>query len=670
MIGRVRVLSERSGRFIDFAPCALAAASWIYALILVASLLYGRAGIAGPQRRAWWVLLAFIAVNFLASDVWIYLPSGRQRAFLSYEDGPFLLDYWLLTAAFALLFVSVGGSLRRPLVWLDVATMIVVQLVGFWVLLVAPQIPTGIDQHVSVPLMAAYSITVAALTSMAAVLWMQTRGMPGQAPILLLIGAVWCEVAWEVVWLASWLSNDDFAGSYYNFGDLLCSCCIGSAAVLTQRRGAQTLGVPSPERSVESFLPALAVLLAIPMVAGSVAATRRSEAGILVGLVLICAALVLTRQRSVRRGLQAMRAALAQREADARLTELVRRSADVIVVVGVEGAIGFASPASESMLSVAPSRLQGAPGAALLGPARVPQLSMFLEELKRGPITPSAIELRHVRGARGERTIKLSGSNQLANPHINGMVLTLTDVTEQRALEREVLEVATRERARLCGDIHDGLGQELVGIAMLLQGVATLPDPDPAVHKSQLKNIIGHVNRSIQIARDLARGLSPLHVVRGSLASALRRLADEHSSRKPVHLWVDGELGEGDLDDVSADHLYRIAHEAVNNAISHAKCTRVEIALTLGAAGITLRVADDGIGFDHRSADFSGLGLKLMEYRARLLGGTFRIERLSNAGTHIIITLPARAGGDGGRSVPQDRDGRPEDAMIGVHRDQ
>jgi len=626
------------------------------ALLLVAVLLFGGSRISGTQRRAWLAIGLFAAMNLLANEAWVRLPAIRIRALFTFADGLYLTDYWILTAAFALFFMSLGGPLRRPLVWLDLLTMTLVQLVGLWTLLMAPQVVAGVDRNASLAVIVAYSLSFAMMTSMATILWMQTRSHQDQTPMLLLIAAGWCEVTWEVMWLASWLADTDYAAYYYNFGDVLCFCCVASAASMTQSRVVRDLPVPHPERAIESFLPALAALLATAMVAASMASTGRSDAWLLAGVVCLCAALVLTRQRSVRRELQAMSTALALRESDARLTELVRRSVDLILVVDAAGSIGFVSPASLTMLGIAPGALQGARGSDVFGPDHSTSMQVFLDRLMSGGAPVNPIEVRYVKPDGVERTIKVGGANQLANPLIKGLALTLTDVSEQRSLEREVLDVATRERARLCGDIHDGLGQELVGIAMLLQGAATMPNPDPAVHKAHLQAIVGHVNRSIQIARDLARGLSPLHVVRGSLSGALHRLAHETGPRKPVNLSVGTDIGEHQLDDVAADHLYRIAQEAVINALSHGNCTHVDISLVVEESRLVMRIEDDGSGFDARSQDFPGLGLKLMEYRARLVGGIFRLETLPRSGTSITVRMPARKTGlaaavDGQRSA-------------------
>jgi len=226
---------------------------------------------------------------------------------------------------------------------------------------------------------------------------------------------------------------------------------------------------------------------------------------------------------------------------------------------------------------------------------------------------------------------------------INGIVVTAHDVTGQRLLEREVLDAATRERVRLSGDIHDGLGQELTGIALLLHAAAKAPDPDPVMQRRQLEAIVERVNQSIGTARDLARGLSPLHVAHGSLSNALTRLAQASNPRMPIHVRVDPEFQDELVDEFSADHIYRIVHEAVNNALRHSAGTRIEIHLGAGRTHLMLSITDDGKGMVKGDATEDGLGLRLMEYRARVLGGTLHVSNSEQSGTRVELAIPRSA---------------------------
>ena len=239
--------------------------------------------------------------------------------------------------------------------------------------------------------------------------------------------------------------------------------------------------------------------------------------------------------------------------------------------------------------------------------------------------------------------MKLSASDHLHNPAIHGMVLTIHDISGQRAMEREILDVVTRERIRLCADVHDGLGQELTGIALMLQTAAVSPDSNADRQRLRLQSVVAHVNHAIGTARDLARGYSPLHVVRGSLATALHRLAHECNPSMPISLALDPALDEQIIGEIAADHLYRIAHEAVTNAHRHSEANQIVIGLRMKDEDILLSVADDGKGIEGAWSDYSGLGLRLMSYRAALLGGTLRNTAAAGHGACIEVTVPLRA---------------------------
>jgi two-component system CheB/CheR fusion protein len=613
------------------------------ALLLVTGLLFRLRSSHWRERAAWFWVFAFTATSIIATYLWNTKRVLNGREVLRGPDFAYLADYWMLTAAFAVWFVRAGGSFGVRRVWLDGLTMIAVLLVGLWSFFLGPSVAKGTGAGISFAATFGYSITIVCMMSMAALLCLQTPSLRGRIAVWLVVAAGLLDVAWEIMWMASWLSDRDFVGSFYNYGDVLCFATVCSAVAATRSR---RLGPPATadlERRMDSFLPALAVLVAIALVAGSVASTRRTDAWILVALVMLCALLLITRQHSARREVRALNREIARREADARLTELVRRSTDLILVADSGGLITYASPATVSLLGVSPEALQNTRAVELFGHGHAAALRDLFERSASRPATIANAELRVRHQEQKLHCYQLSAANQIRNDVIQGIVLTVTDITDQRMLEREVLDAVSRERIRLAGEIHDGLGQELVGIAMLLHGAAKARDPDAYVLRGHVQAAVGHINRVVGSARDLARGLWPLGVMRGSLASALARLVPDFGASLAVHLAVDPRFEECIIDDFCADHLYRIAQEAVSNALRHSGGTRIDITLWRTEEGLLLEISDNGRGFDTVAAENPGLGSRLMGYRARLMGATLKIDHARNDGTCVTVCLPIAA---------------------------
>ena len=216
------------------------------------------------------------------------------------------------------------------------------------------------------------------------------------------------------------------------------------------------------------------------------------------------------------------------------------------------------------------------------------------------------------------------------------------DVTERKRLEREIIEISNREQQRIGSDLHDGLGQELTGIALMLRGVVGQLRKEGSAARIDVEDIISLVNNAIESTRTLARGLSPVSGERGGLAPALQALATRASERYGVQVAFDSNLDESlRLNDTAATHVYRIVQEALTNVIRHSFATEVEIGLQLMGGELHLRVDDDGRGFPQPLPDSpGGLGLKIMRYRAQMLGGDFVIETAALGGASIRCTFP------------------------------
>jgi signal transduction histidine kinase len=220
-----------------------------------------------------------------------------------------------------------------------------------------------------------------------------------------------------------------------------------------------------------------------------------------------------------------------------------------------------------------------------------------------------------------------------------GLVVLSIEVTERRKRqEQEILDVAGRERRGIGRDLHDGLGQELTGVALMLRGLAgRVQERFPEAAES-IQEITEVVNRSIENARSLARGLLPVRDT-GALAPALQELASR--SRDLYGLEVDVLLEvspEVHFSEPKANHLYRIAQEALTNAARHGHASRVEIALTAARHAFLLCVSDDGEGLPKPREPYTGMGLNIMKYRAGMIGAKFEIVSRQPRGTVVRVT--------------------------------
>jgi len=237
------------------------------------------------------------------------------------------------------------------------------------------------------------------------------------------------------------------------------------------------------------------------------------------------------------------------------------------------------------------------------------------------------------------------GSCVITPLNMSGMdhwLAVINDVTEKKRLERGIIDIANREQQRIGSDLHDGLGQELTGIALMLRGVAAQLKKENSDARLDVEDIIGLVNNAIENTRTLARGLSPVSAERGGLLAALRSLAARASERYGVRVgFKDATSRPLELNDAYATHLYRIAQEALTNVMRHSFASEVSICLETIGNELQLRIDDNGRGFSTAEQDgMSGLGLKMMRYRAQMLGGDLVLEAASGGGVSVRCTCP------------------------------
>jgi signal transduction histidine kinase len=216
----------------------------------------------------------------------------------------------------------------------------------------------------------------------------------------------------------------------------------------------------------------------------------------------------------------------------------------------------------------------------------------------------------------------------------------LRDITQRNRLEHEILEVSGREQRRIGRELHDGLCQHLAGIGFLAQALAQrVPQSEPVLAQDagELANLIGE---AISLAKGLTRGLIPARLENDGLAPALHELTNTATKLFGVDCRVEEPFGLTSPDSSTLLHLYRIAQEALNNAIKHGRPTEVTISIAEELPWACLTIKDNGKGFSVEKCADSGLGLGIMRYRALMLGGTLSVQSDSH-GTFVLCRFPA-----------------------------
>jgi len=217
------------------------------------------------------------------------------------------------------------------------------------------------------------------------------------------------------------------------------------------------------------------------------------------------------------------------------------------------------------------------------------------------------------------------------------------EMQERRRLEKELLEAGEREQRRIGHDLHDSLCQHLTGTALAGQVLGkkladkSLPEAAAANHLVEL------VEEGIELTRKIARGLHPVELQAESFADNFRELAVTAGERFNVSCKFECPQPVLLQDPSAVTHLYRIAQEAITNAVRHGKARHINICLDSESDETVLTVTDDGSGLPEIARTNQGMGLRIMAYRASMVGAAFNIERLPMRGTRITCTLPAAA---------------------------
>jgi len=222
----------------------------------------------------------------------------------------------------------------------------------------------------------------------------------------------------------------------------------------------------------------------------------------------------------------------------------------------------------------------------------------------------------------------------------NGVALAVVrDVTDRETLEKEVVESSNRVQTRIGQDIHDGLGQHLTGITFLSRALENRLTAKGLSESADAAEISKLVIEALSQTRNLARGLFPVEIESTRLGQSLRELATTVEQLFHISCTVECDSNLVVNNRNASTHLFRLAQEAVNNAVKHGKAHRVSILLGTIDDKAVLRVIDDGVGFPPEGARRNGLGMRIMTYRAQKVGGTLDIHPGQHGGTVVSCSF-------------------------------
>jgi PAS domain S-box-containing protein len=327
--------------------------------------------------------------------------------------------------------------------------------------------------------------------------------------------------------------------------------------------------------------------------------------------------------------------------AHARLAAIVESSSDAIFSRTLDGTITSWNKGAERTFGYSSEEILGGSISRLIPEDRLSDLPPIHERVLRGEIVEPFETIGLCKeGQPIDVSVTMSPIRDAAGCVV-GLSAIMRDIGERKRLEAEILQAGERERRRIAQDLHDGLGQHLAGVSWLSDVLKKDLTERGTPGALEAARISGLLNAAVAQTRELARGLHPVASSSRGLMLALEALAASITDVFKVPCrFVCGRAVFVKANPV-ATHLYRIAQEAVNNALKHARPRNIEIELAIVANRLVLTVSDDGRGIQNDGMAQNGLGMKIMNYRADMIGGRLLIQRRAGQGTSVVCSVPA-----------------------------
>jgi PAS domain S-box-containing protein len=319
-------------------------------------------------------------------------------------------------------------------------------------------------------------------------------------------------------------------------------------------------------------------------------------------------------------------------EALTRLRAIIAGTPIIIVAVNREGIITFEDGRGLASLGVTPGTHVGQQIAAAYPQAN--ELPEHIARVMAGEEFSALVRVGHVALETWYSPLR---ENQ---GEVSGYTAVAVNVTDRRRLERQIMEISDREQANIGQELHDGLCQQLVSLAFDANALKA----DLSASSTQARTaerIADLLDLAITEARQLARGLFPIRLQAEGLPPALEELARTTRERTGLECRFESGSIPSIEGKVAATHLYRIAQEAVSNAVRHSRAKAIWLRLSGSNGQLSLEIEDNGVGLPQNAQrEAGGMGLHIMDYRARAIGGRLSLNQGANAGTRVCCCVP------------------------------
>ncbi len=327
-------------------------------------------------------------------------------------------------------------------------------------------------------------------------------------------------------------------------------------------------------------------------------------------------------------------------KSERRLQGIVDTAADAIVTLGEQGVIDSFNMAAERLFGYSRTEAVGQNFGILVPSSdREGQGESIFPYLETGDAKIGIgreFVGRHKDGSTFPIELALSEQHDGTRRSFTAII---RDISERQALQREILTILSQEQRRIGHDLHDSVGQNLTALGLLAGSLAeALEKRDPTDAEIANRVLLG-LKTALDQIRKLSKGLLPVEVDTDGLRAALAELAETTNRDCGIECDFGCDRPVRIEDNETATHLYRIAQEAVSNALKHGAAGHVRICLSSDDKRVTLSVQDDGKGISPSARRSKGMGLKTMQYRASLIGAALSIAAVKAGGTLVTCRL-------------------------------